>query len=76
MSPDYFAFFRKVEFWDSDVFLEYVLPYVHLGPVRDREHTEVFSHTLLTVEQVPELWALVLRIPLTEVIAVREEATS
>ena len=51
-----------------------VLPDVELGPVGNREHAEMFAGCQTGVEQRPEFGALVLGLPLTERIAVREYA--
>ena len=64
----------EVERRHRDVFQEDILPYIHLGPVGDREHTEVLAHVLSAVEDVPELRALVLRVPLSEFVTMTEEA--
>ena len=47
-----------------------VLPDIHLRPVTQWEDTELFTVPLTPVKNIPELWALVLRIPLPEFIAV------
>jgi len=46
-----------------------VLPDIHFRPVRDREGTDVLALVAAGVVQVPQLGALVLRIPLTELVA-------
>ena len=51
----------------------HVLPDVELGPVRQREDAKVLARSLAAVVQVPELRPLVLRVPLSEVVAVRED---
>ena len=65
---------REVQLGDLDVLKHDVLPNIHLGPVGDREHADVLAHAVTTVVQVPELGTLVLGVPLTEVIAEREDA--
>ena len=47
-----------------------VLPDVQFGPVAEREHTDTFTLVHFAVEKVPQLWPLVLRVPL--VLAVTE----
>src|SRR5690606_36168728 len=64
----------EVERWQRYVLGEDVLPDIHLGPVREREHAEVLTWRLPAVEQVPQLGALVLRIPLAEAVAVGEKS--
>ena len=59
---------------EFDTFLIDVLPYVHLSPVADRENAEVLARVLHSVVDVPEFRTLVLGIPLTEFVAVREDS--
>src|SRR5687768_14719961 len=49
-----------------------VLPDVHLGPVGDREDAHVLALPYAAVVDVPQLGALVARIPLAELVAQRE----
>src|SRR5690606_1519999 len=51
-----------------------VMPDVELGPVADREDAEMLAGALAAVEEVPQLGALVLWVPLAEFVAVAEEA--
>src|SRR5438445_6503757 len=51
-----------------------VLPDVELGPVADREHAYVLALRNPRVVQAPQLWPLVLRVPLAELVAEREHA--
>ena len=62
-----------VKVGDWDLFQVDVLPDIHFGPVAQGKHPEVFAHVLLTVEDVPELWSLILGIPLSEIIPVGKE---
>ena len=64
----------KVEARDGDVFAEDVVPNVQLCPVVERENARVLSRLVLAVVQVPKLRALVLGVPLTEVVTVAKEA--
>ena len=64
----------EVDRGERDFFAFDVHPDVHLGEVRERKNAEVFAGVLASVEEVPEFGSLVLRIPLTEVVAMREEA--
>jgi hypothetical protein len=41
-----------------------VLPHVELGPVGQREHADALARVDLAVVEVPQLGALVLRVPL------------
>src|SRR6267142_4039545 len=52
----------------------YVLPDVELGPVADGEHAHVLAHRDPGVVEIPQLRALILRIPLTELVAERKNA--
>jgi len=74
VAVDDFALMAEVERGEWDVLLADVLPDVHLGPVAEREDAEVLTEVLLAVEDVPKLGALVLRVPLAELIAMAEEA--
>src|SRR5712692_2308248 len=51
-----------------------VLPHIELRPVADGEHPHVFALRHAGVVEVPQLRALVLRIPLAELVAEREYA--
>ena len=51
-----------------------VLPDVDLGPVREREHADALAGAQLAVQQVPQLRALPLRVPLTVRVADGEDA--
>src|SRR5436190_2257693 len=51
-----------------DAVLGDVLPHVELGPVADREHADALALAVLPVVERPQLGALVLRVPLTEVV--------
>ena len=44
-----------------------------IGPAVKRENSEVLAGHMLTVEQIPQFRALVLRVPLTKIVAVAEE---
>ena len=50
-----------------------VLPHIQLGPVRKWKHANAFALIDAAVKQGPKLGTLVLRIPLTEGIAERED---
>src|ERR1019366_2582179 len=55
-------------------FLADVFPYVRLGPVAEREDAHVLAGVEARIEEVPDLRALVLRIPLAEAVTETEEA--
>ena len=64
----------EVDGGEGDVFALDVHPDVHLGEVGEGEDAEVFAGVFAAVEEVPEFGALVLGVPLAEVVAVGEEA--
>ena len=51
-----------------------VLPDIQFGPVRDREGADVLALEGARVVQIPQLRALVLRVPLAELVAEAEDA--
>src|SRR6478735_2984842 len=63
-----------VERRERDVLTLDVAPDVDLGPVADREDADVLAGTVPGVEEVPQLGALVLRVPLTELVAEADDA--
>src|SRR3954467_2211245 len=63
----------KVQGRDRDVFFPDIVPYIHFSPVTDGEYTEVFALVFTTVENIPQLRTLVLRVPLTKFITMREK---
>ena len=72
--PHHLALVREVEVGQRQLLARDVLPDVELGPVGDREHAEVLALVDAGVVQVPQLRALVLRVPLAEAVAEREDA--
>ena len=56
-----------------DAFVGDVLPDVELGPVRQREHPDVLALAVPAVVEAPQLGPLVLRVPLAELVAERED---
>src|SRR6056297_989761 len=50
-----------------------VLPHVKLGPVGYGKYPEVLAHLFLAVEDVPQLGALVLRVPLAKAVSEAEK---
>src|SRR5512143_1271391 len=70
----HFALVRVVDARDVQLLAPDVLPDVHLGPVADREHADVLARMNAGVVGIPQLRALVLRVPLAELIAEREDA--
>src|SRR5262249_31923883 len=67
------AFVREVDGRQLELLSGNVLPDVELGPVRDREAAHLLALADLAVVEVPELRPLGTRIPLTEVVAERED---
>src|SRR5471030_2823057 len=66
---DDIAFGREVQRHDRDTFQVDVLPDIQLGPVRQREYTNRLAFVDVAVVDVPQLGALVLRIPAVLVVA-------
>src|SRR5262249_5307843 len=73
VANDRLALAREIERVDRNLLDVDVLPDVELGPVREREHPDRLARVDARVVEVPELGPLVLRIPLAELIAKREE---
>src|SRR5687768_8551449 len=57
-----------------DVFTLDVAPHVQLGPVADGERADVLAHGVAAVVQVPQLGALVARVPLAELVTEAQDA--
>ena len=66
------AHMRVVQAGQLYLLLIYILPYVHLGPVAYGECPEMLSGLFLGIEYVPKLRTLVLGVPLSELVTVRE----
>lgn len=64
----------EVEAGHVYLLLQDILPDIHLGPVGDGEDTEVLAHRLATIEDVPQFRSLVFGVPLSELVAMTEEA--
>ena len=64
----------EVERHDRNLLGVDVVPHVDLGPVGEREHADALAGIEAAVQQVPELRALALRVPLALVVAQREDA--
>ena len=60
---------REVDRRQLDLLVVDVLPDVELGPVRQREHADVLALAVAAVVEAPQLGALVLRVPLAELVA-------
>src|SRR5687767_10551627 len=71
---DHFTLVGEVQLWKGDFFSRDVLPDVELGPVRKREDPKVFARVSAPVIEVPQLRALILRVPLAERVAMRKDA--
>src|SRR5215470_11880466 len=65
---------RVVDRGDGEPLALDVLPHVELGPVADGEHAHMLALRHAGVVEAPQLGALVLRIPLSELVAEREDA--
>src|SRR5690348_12955271 len=65
---------RVVDRGNREAFAGDVLPDVQLGPVGEREGADVLAAGEARVVEAPELRALVARIPLAEVVAMRKDA--
>src|SRR6476659_1917719 len=68
------ALVREVDHRQLEILAGDVLPHVELGPVRDREDTDVLALADAGVVEVPELGPLGARVPLAEVVAEAEDA--
>src|SRR5215210_1135848 len=71
---EHLALVGHVEAGDLELLGEDVLPDVELGPVGEREHAHVLAAAYAPVVEVPQLRALLARVPLAEVVAEREHA--
>ncbi len=71
---EHVALVREIQTRQRDSFRDDVLPDVQLGPVREREHAKVFAGKLAAVVEIPQLGTLVLRVPLSEHVTMREDA--
>src|SRR6266700_1389862 len=60
---------REVDGWDLEFFPVDVVPDVEFGPVRQREDPDVLAPVDPGVVQAPQLGPLVLRVPLSELVA-------
>ena len=74
MTGKYLALVGKVEWGQRDRFTPQVHPDVHLGKIGQRKNAEVLTRVVTTVEEVPQLRTLVLRVPLAEIVAVGKKA--
>ena len=63
---------RVIQRRQGDLLALDVLPDVQLGPVADREDAEMLALMQFGIEQVPQLRALRLRLPLAKAVAVAE----
>src|SRR3954453_16332876 len=74
VAAEHVALVREVDLRELEILARDVLPDVELGPVRDREHTDVLALADARVVEVPQLGALCARVPLAEVVAEAEDA--
>src|SRR3954464_3789426 len=68
------ALVGEVDVRDLELLGHDVLPDVELGPVAQREHTDALAAADAPVVEVPQLGALVARVPAAEVVAEGEDA--
>ena len=74
LAADAFAGMAEVDARHFELLFADVFPHVHLGPVAEREDAHVLAGVEARVVEVPDLRALVLRVPLAEAVAEAEEA--
>src|SRR6218665_2497051 len=74
LAADDLAVVLVVQARQRDVLAGDVQPHVEFGPVADREGAHVLARLDAGVEQRPQLGTLLLRLPLAEAVAVREDA--
>src|SRR5436309_67393 len=65
---------REIDARHGEPLARDVLPDVELGPVGEREDAQVLARAEARVVEAPELGPLVARVPLTELVAMREDA--
>ena len=68
------TFLCEIEGHDRDVLEADVLPNVKFCPVAEREHPNALAFVYATIVYVPKFRALVLRVPLIELVAETEDA--
>src|SRR5216683_53731 len=71
---DHIALVGEIDARHGERLARDVLPDVELGPVREREYAQMLAGPEARVEEAPELGALVARVPLAELVAMREDA--
>src|SRR5882672_2468124 len=64
---------RVIDRRDGELFALHILPDVELGPVADGEDAHVLALSHAGVVEIPQLRPLVLRVPLAELVAKRED---
>src|SRR5439155_12849585 len=69
VAPEDLPLVREVDRRQLELLALDVLPHVELGPVRDREDSDVLALADARVVEVPELGPLRARVPLAEVVA-------
>src|SRR5438552_13044399 len=57
------AIFRKIHFWNGNVFALDVAPNVNLGPIQQRLHPHVLAIGGRSSKLPPEFWGLILVVP-------------
>src|SRR5437660_7710331 len=69
-----FALVSEVNRWHLQLLLGDVLPHVELCPIGDRKDARVLPFVQTPIVETPHLRPLALRLPLTELVAEREDA--
>src|SRR5260370_2312294 len=70
-AENHIAFLGEVKRHDGNIFRVDVEPDVEFGPVGKRKYANAFAFVETGVENIPQLWALVFRVPLAQHIAER-----
>ena len=65
------AFTGKIQGHDRNLLRVDIKPDIEFGPVGKRKYADAFAFVEAGVENVPQLWALIFRIPLAQGIAER-----
>src|SRR5450759_1821277 len=68
----HFSFMSEINRRQFDFFATYIIPYIQLCPVTNRECTNIFSFMNFTIVYIPYLWSLKFGVPLTKLISNRK----
>src|SRR5688572_18591066 len=66
---DHFSFMCKIDRWQLDLFMTYIIPDIQFCPVADRKHSYIFPFMNSTVINIPKLGSLQFWIPLSKLIS-------